>query len=123
MCREGLSAHGRASPALNAEAFPHDFVDPPTAGLGRMCSIAPTGPAPHARYRQHPPQHHGHVPTTTSRATLRRRSRPVADPYRSLRTRPARPDDDRPVDTADPWPSQESLDKKGSMYLQVRGAP
>ena len=47
----------------------------------------------------------------TARATPRRWPRQVAD-HRFLRARPARPDGDRPEDTTDPWPSQESLDKK-----------
>ena len=110
MCRGGLSAHGRASPALNAEAFPHDSADLPTAGLGRMCSIAPTGPAPHARYRQRPPRHRGRA-HNTARATPRHWPRPIAD-HRFLRARPARPDGDRPEDTADPWPAPEFFDKK-----------
>ena len=69
MCRGGLSAHGRASPALNAEAFPRDSADPPTAGPGQMCSTAPTGPAhpiPMA-----PPRPRGRD-RNTARATPRR---------------------------------------------------
>ena len=44
MCKEGRSAHGRISPALNAGAFPHDSADPPMTGSGRMCNSASTGP-------------------------------------------------------------------------------
>ena len=32
--------------ALNAEVFPHDFADLPRADPDRMCSAAPTVPAP-----------------------------------------------------------------------------
>ena len=110
MCRGARSAHGRASPALSVEAFPHDSADSPTTGLGRMCSIAPTVPAPHARYRWSPPRHRGRD-RNTARATPRRWPRPIAD-HRFLRARPARPDGDRPEDTADPWPAPEFLDKK-----------
>ena len=115
MCRGGLSAHGRASPALSVEAFPHDFADPPTAGLGRMCSTAPTGPAPHARYRQRPPRHRGRA-HNTARATPRRWPRPIADPYRSPGACPVRSDDDWPEDTADPWPAPEFFDKTLCIY-------
>ena len=55
MCRQGLSAHGRISAALNAGEFPHDSADPPPTGSGRMCSTAPTDPMPHIRTRQHRP--------------------------------------------------------------------
>ena len=55
MCRQGLSAHGRISTALNAGEFPHDSADPPPTGSDRMCSTAPTGPMPHIRTRQHRP--------------------------------------------------------------------
>ena len=146
MCRRDLSAHGKISTTLNAEAFPHDSADPLAVGPGRMCSTAPTGPALHTRSRRHPPRHRGRA-HVTARAALRRWPRPIADPYRSPGARPARPDDDRPENTADPWPPQESLDKKAqctyrcvvlpdlrkgstctplssvSMHLQVRGAP
>ena len=44
MCKEGRSAHGRISPALNAGAFPHDSADPPMTGSGRMCNSASTSP-------------------------------------------------------------------------------
>ena len=52
MCRGVRSAHGRISPELIVKAFPHDSEDPSTAGPGRMCSTAPTGPAPHTRSRR-----------------------------------------------------------------------
>ena len=55
MCRQGLSAHGRISTALNAGEFPHDSADPPPAGSDRMCSTASTDPMPHIRLRQHRP--------------------------------------------------------------------
>ena len=55
MCRQGLSAHGRISAALNAGEFPHDSADPPPTGSDRMCSTASTDPMPHIRPRQHRP--------------------------------------------------------------------
>ena len=55
MCRQGLSAHGRISTALNAGEFPHDSADPPPTGSDRMCSTASTDPMPHIRPRQHRP--------------------------------------------------------------------
>ena len=64
MCRGGLSAHGKISTTLNAEAFPHDSADPLAVGPGRMCSIAPTGPAPRTRSRRHPPRHRGRAHAT-----------------------------------------------------------
>ena len=69
MCRRDLSAHGKISTTLNAEAFPHDSADPLAVGPGRMCSIAPTGPAPRTRSRQHLPRHRGRAHATTSRTT------------------------------------------------------
>ena len=106
MCRGGLSAHGRASPALNAEAFPRDSADSPTTGLGRMCTSP--RPAPH-----HMPDPNGTRldNRVRDRNTARRRPRPIAD-HRFLRARPAQPDDDWPEDTTDPWPAPEFLDKK-----------
>ena len=77
MCRGGLSAHGRVSPALNAETFPHDSADPLAAGSGRMCSIAPTGPAPHTRSRRRPPRHRGRDRDPAALTLAHRRSLPI----------------------------------------------
>ena len=55
MCRAGPSAHGRISTALSVGAFPHDYVDSPPAGPGRMCSTASARPMPRIRARRRRP--------------------------------------------------------------------
>ena len=73
------------------------------------CAASPR-PAPH-----HMPDTGSARPGTadapthnTARAAPRHWPRPIAD-HRFLRARPARPDDDWPEDTADPWRAPESL--------------
>ena len=68
MCRQGLSAHGRISTALNAGEFPHDSADPPPTGSDRMCSTAPTNPIPHIRTRQHRPNTESPTPVRPAAA-------------------------------------------------------
>ena len=68
MCRQGLSAHGRISTALNAGEFPHDSADPPPTGSDRMCSTAPTDPIPHIRTRQHRPNTESPTPVRPAAA-------------------------------------------------------
>ena len=73
---------------------------------------APPRPAPHRTPDPNGTRLDNRVrDRNTARATPRRWPRPIAD-HRFLRARPARPDGDRPEDTADPWPAPEFLDKK-----------
>ena len=119
MCRGGLSAHGRASPALNAEAFPRDSADSPTTGLGRMCSIAPTVPAPRTRSRRYPPRHRGRA-HATARTTpwrwLRMGKSNWSEPKSQCTYRCVVLPDGRVLSIL-PTPNFVS------MHLQVRGAP
>ena len=57
MCRGDRSAHGRASTALSAGAFPHDSANPPPAGPARMCNTARPGPTPHIQVWPGPTPH------------------------------------------------------------------
>ena len=58
MCRGDRSAHGRASTALSAGAFPHDYANPPPAGPARMCNTARPGPTPHIQVWPRSPRTH-----------------------------------------------------------------
>ena len=58
MCRGDRSAHGRASTALSAGAFPHDSANPPPAGPARMCNTARPGPTPHIQVWPRSPRTH-----------------------------------------------------------------
>ena len=58
MCRGDRSAHGRASTALSARAFPHDSANPPPAGPARMCNTARPGPTPHIQVWPRSPRTH-----------------------------------------------------------------
>ena len=68
MCRGDRSAHGRASTALSAGAFPHDSANPPPAGPARMCNTARPGPTPHIQvWPRSPRTHFWHRPGRTTR--------------------------------------------------------
>ena len=122
MCRGGLSAHGRASPALNAEAFPHDSADSPTTGLGRMCTSP--RPAPH-----HMPDPNGTRPGTADAPTTPRgRPRGAGLGPSPIPTDPPEPAPCDPMMTGPKIPRipglpQNLSSEKGSMPLQLRSTP
>ena len=81
MCRGDRSAHGRASTALSAGAFPHDSTNPPPAGPARMCNTARPGPTPHIQVWPRSPRTHSWHRLRPHAAPSSPRRSPAPEPH------------------------------------------